>query len=133
MKQQITKVLLVDDDPAMNYVNEFFIKHYHFCENVVVEQYPEDALEKMKAWAKTPEELPHLILLDLNMPVLSGYQLAKAFESDIPSHLINEIKVYILSSSDVSKEIHESMAHPFVKGYLSKPLKVEDLEKIFRK
>ena len=118
---------------AMNYVNEFFIKHYHFCENVVVEQYPEDALEKMKAWAKTPEELPHLILLDLNMPVLSGYQLAKAFENEIPSHLINEIKVYILSSSDVSKEINESMALPFVKGYLPKPLKVEDLEKIFRK
>ena len=133
MKQQITKVLLVDDDPAMNYVNEFFIKHYHFCENVVVEQYPEDALEKMKAWVKTPEELPHLILLDLNMPVLSGYQLAKAFESEIPNHLINEIKVYILSSSDVSKEINESMKLPFVKGYLPKPLKVEDLEKIFKK
>ncbi len=131
MKQKITKVLLVDDDPAMNYVNEFFIKHYQFCDNVVVEQYPEDALEKMKKWAKTPEELPHLILLDLNMPVLSGYQLAQAFYREIPIHLINNIVVYILSSADISRDIEESMKLPFVKGYLPKPLKIEDLEKVF--
>lgn len=132
MNPIITKVLLVDDDPAMNYVNDFFIKHYKYCDQVVVEQYPDDALEKMKIWAKTPSELPNLILLDLNMPVMSGYQLAQAFADHIPSDLLSNIRVFILSSSDIAREIDQAMKLPFVKGYLPKPLTIEDLDKIFK-
>ncbi len=132
MNPIITKVLLVDDDPAMNYVNDFFIKHYKYCDQVVVEQYPDDALEKMKIWAQTPSELPNLILLDLNMPVMSGYQLAQAFADYIPSDLLSNIRVFILSSSDIAREIDQAMKLPFVKGYLPKPLTIEDLDKIFK-
>ena len=132
MNPIITKVLLVDDDPAMNYVNDFFIKHYKYCDQVVVEQYPDDALEKMKIWAQTPSELPNLILLDLNMPVMSGYQLAQAFADHISSDLLSNIRVFILSSSDIAREIDQAMKLPFVKGYLPKPLTIEDLDKIFK-
>ncbi|TAH25245.1 MAG: response regulator [Cytophagales bacterium] len=132
MNQKIQKVLLVDDDPAMNYVNEFFLKHYNFCQNVVIEQYPEDALAKMQKWSQScPEELPQLILLDLNMPVLTGYQLANAMVERIPAEHLRNIQVYVLSSSEIGKESNTIIELPFVKGSLIKPLQIQDLEKIF--
>lgn len=134
MTHNISKVLLVDDDTAMNYVNEFFLKHYKYCENVVVEQYSEDALEKMKTWAsESPNELPQLIFIDLNMPVLSGYDLAEAFYHHIPAHLMQHIHVYILTSSDLTKEINHIQTLPFIKGCLNKPIKIDDLDRIFNR
>lgn len=134
MKTAISKVLLVDDDPAMNYVNEFFLKHYKYCENIVIEQYPEDALEKMKHWAlESPDELPQLVLLDLNMPVMNGYQLAEAFASELPPEILNRISIYILSSSDIAKELQLIRTLSFVKGCLAKPIQINDLDIIFNR
>jgi CheY-like chemotaxis protein len=131
MANKITKVLLVDDDSAMNYVNEFFIKHYNFCQEVIVEQYPEDAITMLKAWALQPDELPQIIFLDMNMPVMNGLQFAEEMQKHIPAELISNIQVYILSSSDISSELRAVVNMPFVKGYLSKPIQIEDLQKIF--
>jgi CheY-like chemotaxis protein len=130
--KKIKKVLLVDDDSAMNYVNEFFLKHYDYCQDVKVEQYPEDAINWIKTtYLENPSELPQLILLDYNMPVMNGFELANAISEELSPEALKKIRIFILSSTDISYAKDILANQNLVEGYLAKPLALEDLNKIF--
>ncbi|GLB52989.1 response regulator [Neptunitalea chrysea] len=84
------------------------------------------ALEWIKNTVKDKEELG-AILVDLNMPEMSGWEFVAALEEENPNI---EVPVYIVSAScdPIDKERIEE--YPTIKGFLHKPLKVEDLERI---
>lgn len=66
-----------------------------------------------------------LILLDLNMPYLNGWQFLEAMEEA----KLNS-PVFILTSSILKEDADRAEMHPLVKGYVSKPLEIRHLEAI---
>lgn len=74
------------------------------------------------------ETKPDKIILDLNMPGLSGFQFLELL-SVFPSNLLTT-EVYMLSSSIREEEHNECLKYHFVKEFLVKPFKMPDFKRI---
>lgn len=73
--------------------------------------------------------LPDIILLDINMPILDGWEFIKEFKK-IKSDINKKISIYIVSSSIASDDIKKAASYTEVIKYLSKPLSVTILTDI---
>jgi CheY-like chemotaxis protein len=124
IKSNIETILLLDDDPITNSVNKLTIKS--FSPKTIVSSY-RDARKAIDG-LKQEENLPDVIFLDINMPVMSGWDFLEEF-NEFAAH--KRIKIYILTSSESTTEINLAMKYAAVEDFISKPLNMEKLEKVF--
>jgi CheY-like chemotaxis protein len=90
----------------------------------------EDALKMLdRAVASKPELLPSVIFLDLNMPLLNGWDFLYAYEQ-LPEFVRNHCSLYVLSGTENANALVRSRRARNVRACLSKPLSNEDLEVI---
>lgn len=75
------------------------------------------------------EEWPDVILVDLNMPDMDGFELIDKMNELFGSQLLNG-KIYILTNSISKKDEEMANRHNLVQGLLSKPLSEENLKKV---
>ena len=71
------------------------------------------------------DELPDVIFLDINMPVLDGWQFLDQFSS---MGLLREFRLYVVSSSIDPADKYKASSYPVVSGYLTKPIKPAQLQ-----
>lgn len=74
---------------------------------------------------------PEIILLDLNMPIMNGWEFLKEFTQISPPSGL-KTTLYVVSSSIDPYEIERAKAHFLVKDYLIKPVNLDDFEMLFR-
>lgn len=123
MKNKIT--YLIDDDKLSIKLMSMLISKNNFCEEIISFHNPKTALDELKNNAKDPSKLPDVILLDLNMPVLDGWQFLDEF---ILIEFSKEIVVFIVSSSIDPSDLEMAKNYPIVKDYIIKPLTSEKLK-----
>lgn len=73
--------------------------------------------------------LPDVILLDINMPLMDGWQFIEKLRSTI-SNIPEKTKIYIVSSSIAYSDKERAERIPEITGFLSKPLTVQMLKEI---
>ena len=76
------------------------------------------------------EKLPHIIFLDINMPLLNGFGFLSHF-MDLPDNIKNKCKIVVLTSSNNMKDVLIMENNPLVICYLNKPLNNSDLARLF--
>ena len=74
--------------------------------------------------------LPCLVILDINMPVMNGWEFMDEFVKIRPG-LSKKIDIYILSSSTDSHDIQKAKSNPAITGYIVKPLTPQLLQRMF--
>lgn len=84
-----------------------------------------DGLEA-KEYLETTKELPGLILLDLNMPNMNGFEFLKFIKAD---ERLKIIPIVILTTSNNDKDKVESYKHS-VAGYMVKPIRLDEYERV---
>jgi CheY-like chemotaxis protein len=114
------RVLLIDDNDIDNFINERMITTNHFSKQVIVKNSGEAALQFLKDNADK-EDLPKVIFLDLNMPVMDGFGFLTEFEN-LPASVKNNCKIIVLSSSISPEDINRASTNPLVMKYVNKPL-----------
>ncbi|GAB2775077.1 response regulator [Salinimicrobium soli] len=72
---------------------------------------------------------PDVILLDLNMPHLDGWEFLDKIKDSCP-HTYCQTEIYIVTSSIFAKDQERAKTYEGVKGFISKPITKELLEKI---
>ncbi|WP_300435819.1 response regulator [Christiangramia sp.] len=87
------------------------------------------AKEALSDLAEIQTEFPSVILLDINMPIMDGWQCLDYLETLFPE-LYEIADVYIVSSSIAFSDKEKIKEYPGVSGFLSKPMKVEMLKRI---
>jgi CheY-like chemotaxis protein len=121
---ELKKVLLVDDDEGFNFLNRIV-----FTDNKVSCQVDEvtDGSAALDYLEKT-NECPDVILLDINMPVMDGFEFLEQFEKYNKCSSIT--KVFILTSSQREEDKEKSLGNKYVKGYFDKPLSSAHIQQI---
>jgi CheY-like chemotaxis protein len=121
--------MLIDEDEIDNIINQKIIESNNFSEKVMVFQTGTEALGFLRHNSKVAENLPDLIFLDINMPIMDGFQFLEEFEK-LDSPILDKSKIIMLSSSISPRDIDRAASNRFVKKYLNKPLNSRYLQAI---
>jgi len=122
-------VMLVDDNEIDNIINEKIIEANSFAEKILVFQTGQEALDYLKENQEKENELPEIVFLDINMPIMDGFQFLNDFEQ-FSETVLEKCKIIMLSSSISPKDIDRAASSRYVKKYLNKPLNARYLEAI---
>jgi CheY-like chemotaxis protein len=122
------RVLLVDDDPTCNLICTKFLESMGTPIKSSIALNGKQALDLLMDYKRHP--LPDIILLDLNMPIMGGFEFLIAFkELRIPGHA--KVQIVILSSSDDPVDIRKA-GEMGINHYITKPISLDKLGKVIR-
>lgn len=125
------QVVLIDDDEISNFVNSQLLLQTRFVDSVKSIQSAEDAINYFAEVDAGKEKMPDLVFVDIRMPVMDGFTLAREIMDRFPD-LNGEVLFYFLSSSLDPKDVARAEATELCTGFLRKPLSKAYLEEIFR-
>lgn len=130
----LDKILCVDDDAITLMLCKMVLSKNSFSNEIATATNGEEALNYFKTLKKTIAEtpstkIPQMIFLDLNMPVMGGWEFLDHFSSEDFLDF-NSIKTIILSSTVDPADLEKSKKYPMVIDFLSKPISKEMLEYI---
>lgn len=119
-------ILLVDDDEASLYLNQRLLNRLGIEVEVLIARNGQEALDIMKKLCEQ-EQCPELILLDINMPVMDGFEFLEQLQNLADFH-DSSLKIVLLSSSIHHQDLAKAKKYP-VMDYIEKPLTKEKLLK----
>lgn len=117
----MSKVFVIDDDPIHQRIAQIMIAKHKLFDDYNSYTEAELALDYLRDNVTNKSGLPDVILLDLNMPVIDGWDFLEAFQK-FHAALSKEIRIFIVTSSVDEKDRLRSQTFSFVKGFISKPL-----------
>jgi len=120
-ENMIDLVMLVDDNDTDNFISKRIIEITKFAKRVEIKNSGKSALQYLEENQNKPENLPDLIFLDINMPIVDGFVFLFEFEM-FPDELKKKCKVVILSSSDNKRDIEKIVDNEYVIKFITKPL-----------
>ena len=118
-------ILLIDDDPIANYLNERLIRSLQITDEILVALNGDQALSIIKEKSNQGVDPPDLIILDINMPVMNGLEFLQVFYKE-PNWEHEKIKLAILTTSTHQRDYTDVRAYG-VKNILHKPLTPEKI------
>ena len=118
-------IMCVDDDPITLMLFKKVVQKASFAKEITNAMNGEEAITFINSIA-TEETKPQLIFLDLNMPIMGGWEFLDLFNNSNYYHL-NNTKVIILTSTIDPEDIKKSKSYSNVIEFLSKPITVEML------
>lgn len=127
-KAREVTVLLVEDDPGHARLIEKNLRRAGLCNEIVTVGDGQQALDYLlreEEYAGTERPSPLLVLLDLNLPVLDGYQVLQRMKAD---ERTRQIPVVVLTTTDDKREI--SRCYDLgCNVYVTKPVEYEQFSK----
>jgi CheY-like chemotaxis protein len=123
---------IVDDDEIYTFLIKKSIEQTNFVETIKVFHNGLDAIDFLKKNAANYDSLPEIILLDLSMPIMDGWEFLEEYILLSPK-LGRKITIYIISSSISPYDIAKAKSISFVTDFIIKPVSKEKLIEIFKK
>jgi CheY-like chemotaxis protein len=126
-------VMLIDDNEIDNLINQKMIEASGISEHIYTHTGARSAIEFLKNMEKLRDAgkdvLPDMIFLDIDMPLMDGFQFLDEFEK-LDESTKAHCNVVMLTSSISPADVNKSKKYEYVKKYINKPLSQENLEKL---
>lgn len=127
--KKIDIACIVDDDPIFVFGAKRIMELSNFCKSFMVFNNGKDALDSLSPLVVSGENVPDVILLDLNMPIMDGWQFLDEF---IKIKTNKKILIYIVSSSIDPADTEKAKKYQNVSNFIVKPITVDNLKTILQ-
>jgi CheY-like chemotaxis protein len=124
-------ILLVDDDEITNFVHETLIEKMEITQQILVALNGQEALDLIKQGKVNDFGSNSLIILDINMPVMNGFEFLAAYHQ-LDERLRQSLLIVMLTSSVNPKDV-ERIKQLGVEDILHKPLNEDKLRAVVEK
>jgi CheY-like chemotaxis protein len=121
METDIIHFIVIDDSKLDCFIAEKVIKNSRASLNVKSFLSAADALEFISKYQNPDTSRKIYLLVDIQMPVMNGFEFLEAFEK-LPAEVQSNYIVYILSSSINENDISKARRHPSVVEFMNKPI-----------
>ncbi len=128
---KLKKVLLVDDDNINNFIVINKLNSLNLVDKIVSVENGQEAIDYLHTCIIDEGGIPELIFLDINMPILDGWDFLDAFEKIEKIHQ-HKTTIYMVSSSVYNEDIEKSKKYSSVKMFISKPLTKDTLSELIQ-
>lgn len=130
MTKENLQILIIDDDEINNFIAAKLIDKIppkavvNTCLNGQI------GLDFVKSKLQNQDEMPDIIFLDINMPVMNGWEFLEEFEK-IKDQINKKISINMLSSSVYNDDINKAETFNTVNKFISKPLTVDKIQELY--
>lgn len=129
---KVSDVFVVDDDKIFHFIIKKLLMNNNININPAFFENGLQAIEGIKNKIKSGEAQPDIILLDINMPILDGWQFLEEYKR-LKGKISKNIMIYIVSSSDNQMDLNKAKNFKEeVKDYYLKPMSADDIKAIFQ-
>ena len=127
---KLKEILLIDDSKGTNSLNKRLLREMDVAQHISTELNGRLALDYLLSKnEKGNYPSPDIIFLDINMPVIDGWEFLNRYEGIVPQDLRHPV-IIILSTSVNPSDHDRAESHPSVTAYCSKPLSADKLRDI---
>ncbi|MFC5682006.1 response regulator [Flavobacterium sp. MAHUQ-51] len=127
----INNMTLIDDDEVFVFLTKKAIERTHLVELIRVFSNGLDAIDFLRENSNNVDALPEIILLDLSMPIMDGWQFLDQFSKLAPK-IDKKIIIYLCSSSISPNDIQLAKKNSLVTDYVIKPITKEKLIELIK-
>lgn len=123
------KLLVIDDDDINIFIMKKMVQKTGYNTDMVSKTNGQAAIDYLEQLIENNESLPDLILIDVNMPVLNGWEFLELYGT---LSIERNIDMYMLSSSIYENDREKARTYKTVKGFICKPLSVEQISQLLQ-
>ncbi len=125
-KPKLKNILVVDDDDDYNFIIEEIFQDTNLGCSLTFKLYAQNALDYLE---KNQDNFPDLILLDINMPIMNGWEFLEIYAAR-NYHIAHPTIVVMQSSSIYQEDKEKSKTYVNVKDYVDKPISAKHINRI---
>jgi CheY-like chemotaxis protein len=134
--RKLSGILLVDDDETNNFLNERILKKLDLADDIRIFKNGKQAYDYLKGLRQQPvsenhSAIPELIFLDINMPVMDGFEFLELF-GQFDENFRKRMKIVILSTSSHDRDLENAKRFP-IADYVIKPLSMTKILEIIER
>lgn len=130
--KKIDSVCIVDDDDIYQFTVRYEIERTQLVDHVKFFSDGEQAIHFLEKVFDQPSQLPDIVFLDINMPIMDGWGFLEEF-AQLKPKLGKKITVYMVSSSNNEKDMERARQINEVTDYIIKPVTQDKLLPLFKK
>lgn len=129
----LKSILLVDDDEASNFLHSIFINKLSMDIEVNAAINGQEALDFILNKGQDKLALPCMVMLDLRMPVVDGWEFVRMYEEQVPKELKQQLMIVLVTISDNEEDKERAANNPHILDFAQKPLSDKTFKKIINK
>ena len=129
----LKSILLVDDDDASNFLHSIFINKLEMDIEVNSAINGQEALDFILNKGQDKIALPCMVMLDLRMPVVDGWEFMRMYEEQVSKELKEQLLIVLVTISDNEQDKERARNNPHIADFAQKPLSDNTFKKIIGK